>query len=140
MQGAGEFTVKLLCVGVAAAFSVAGCGTWVDATPLNAPPHALSPRAPESVEIYASGAPSRPHVDVALLRADQVNRSNADMATMMRKLRVQAAKMGCDAIVVSGATEQAGAPTGSSFALLDPGTHSLLATCLAYLPASGNVP
>ena len=53
---------------------------------------------------------------------------------MLRELLKRAASMGCDAIMIGGAAERAGAPLGSGYELLDPGSHALLATCMAYLP------
>jgi hypothetical protein len=111
--------------------ALGGCGTFVEATPLNAAPRALSPRPAEQVEVYSSSPPTRTHVDVALIQADQRNGSSADLAEMVAKIREQAGQMGCDAIVVSGASERPGAAGDAH--LLDPGSHLLLATCIAYL-------
>jgi hypothetical protein len=117
------FAVNLIVLG--------GCGTFAETTPLNAPPHALSPRPPEDVEVYSSSPPAKAHVDLALIQVDQRNGTTADMAEMVAKVREQAGQMGCDAIFVSGASERAGASGGAH--LLDPGSHLLLATCIAYL-------
>ncbi len=117
-------------------FVLGGCGTFVDATPLNPAPRALSPRPAEQVEVYASSPPTRPHVDIALIQADQINGSSADLAAMVAKLREKAGQMGCDALFVSGSSERAGAPGDAH--LLDPGSHLLLATCVVYVaPGQG---
>ena len=50
-----------------------GCGTFVKATALNPAPHVLTPRQYEAVVVFSSGAPARPHVDVALLEVEQTN-------------------------------------------------------------------
>jgi len=52
---------------------VTGCGTWVTDTQINPAPRPLSARGYESVEIFSSAPPARAHVDVALLKVDQVN-------------------------------------------------------------------
>src|SRR3954468_19464243 len=77
-----------------------GCGTFVDFTPLNAPPHELHARAASSVGIFSSGPPrSRAYVDVAVLEAEQTRGLNSQgTALMIQRLREQAAVMGCDAI------------------------------------------
>ena len=107
-----------------------GCGTFVEATALNAPPRALSPRPVDAVEVYSSSPPAQAHVDVALIQANQINGMNAELPEMIAKLREKAAQMGCDAIFISGASERAGAPGDAH--LFDPGSHLLLATCIAY--------
>jgi hypothetical protein len=112
----------------------AGCGTYAEATPLNAPPRALNPRAAETVEVYASSPPSEPHVDVAIIRVDQtVGAPHEGLDTMVAELREKAGQMGCDALFISGASERAGVPPGDVLNLLDPGSHLLMATCIAYL-------
>jgi len=110
-----------------------GCGTFVDFTPLNDPPRALSPRAPESVEVLSSGAPARPHVDVALVEAEQTHSLNEQgTGLMIRRMREQAAALGCDAIVLGGTTDHQGAQPGSGWDLLDPGATKRQATCVVY--------
>jgi hypothetical protein len=111
----------------------AGCGTFVDFTPLNESPRPLSPRALGSVEVFSSGAPTRPHVDVALVEAVQTHSLNEQgTGLMVQRMREQAAAMGCDAIVLGGATDHQGAPPGSGWDLLDPGATKRQATCIVY--------
>jgi hypothetical protein len=122
-----------LCVTIA--WVAGGCvGSFVETTPLNTAPRPLAPRAPSSVEVYASSPPTRAHVDVALLRANQPNLGEVDTPRMMLSLVEQAAKMGCDAIFVSGAAQRQGA--SDDLWILDPGSRAMLATCIAYLPNS----
>jgi hypothetical protein len=113
------------------ALVLGGCGTFVEATTLNAPPRALTPRPADAVEVYSSSPPAKPHVDVALIQADQINGSQVELPEMIAKMREKAGQMGCDAIFISGESERAGAP-GDAY-LFDPGSHQLLATCIAYL-------
>jgi hypothetical protein len=106
-----------------------GCGTFVTSTPLNEAPTPLAPRAPESVEIFASNAPERPHVDIALLEVEQTeswNRQGTDL--MLRRLQQAAGKRGCDAIVIIGKSERA----DDDDELFGHASHSLLASCLVY--------
>ncbi len=115
----------------------AGCaGSFVEATPLNAPPRALVARAPGSVEVYSSTAPTRPHVDIALLRADRPNYGDIDTPRLVQALLEQAAKLGCDALFISGTAQRQAASDELRF--LDPGSTSLLATCIAYLPGTAS--
>lgn len=114
-------------------FVLVGCGTFVDFTPINDPPHALSPRRSSSVEVLSSGPPSRPHTDVAVLEAEQTHSFNEQgTGLMIERLRAQAAAIGCDAIVLGGATDHQGAQPGSGWDLLDPGSTKRQATCIVY--------
>jgi hypothetical protein len=110
-----------------------GCGTFVTMTPVNLPPHAMVPRSPDSVEIFTSGPPATPHVDVALLEVEQTHSLNEQGTdVMLRRLREVAAANGCDAVVIGSVSERAGAPRGSGLALLDPGATKRQATCIVY--------
>jgi hypothetical protein len=100
---------------------------------LNAPPHPLVPRSAQSVEIYSSSPPTRPHVDVALLHADGGNLAG-DTPQIVQSLAERAGQLGCDALFISGASQRPGAP--GDLYLFDPGSRQLLGTCIAYLPQS----
>jgi len=115
-------------------FCASGCVlSSVETTRLNAAPRPLVARPARSVEIYSSSPPTRPHVDVALLRADQAN-FGTDTPAMLQSLAERAGELGCDALFVSGASERAA--SRGDLSLFDPGSHNLFATCIAYLPPS----
>jgi hypothetical protein len=104
-----------------------GCGTFVTVTPLR--DRMREPRAPESVEVFASGPPQRPHVDIALLEVEQTESWNSQGThLMLRRLREAAGKLGCDAVVITGKSEH----SGDDDHIFDPSSHSLLASCLVY--------
>jgi hypothetical protein len=112
---------------------LAGCGTFVDFTPINDPPHELQPRSTDSVEVFASGPPARQHVDVAIVEAEQTHSLNEQgTGLMIRRMREQAAAIGCDAIVLGGVSDHQGAQPGSGWDLLDPGATKRQATCVVY--------
>ena len=125
-------------VSLAIAFGSAACAvSSLETTPLNSPPHPLAARAPSSVEVFSSTPPTRPHVDVALITANQSN-LDGDTSGAVAALLQQAAKLGCDALYISNATSRAGNPD-----VFDPGTRGLLGTCIAYTgaaPAPGEAP
>jgi hypothetical protein len=128
---------RLLVLGTVAA----GCGTYATAYPLNEPPRPLAAREPGSVEVYSSGPPARPHVDVALLEVKQYDRFDGGTPEILANLVMKAAEMGCDGVVIGGQRERDGAPTGSSWALIDPGDRTMHATCIVYSgPAPAAVP
>jgi hypothetical protein len=110
-----------------------GCGTSVSETYLNGPPGTMSPRGRHSVLVYASGPPSRPHTDVAILEVSQTHGLNEQgLDIMIDRLRTRAAQIGCDGVVVGGIRERDGMPAGSAYFLLDPGATTLHGTCIVF--------
>jgi hypothetical protein len=108
----------------------AGCGTAIHSTLINPAPHPMQPRPPATVEIYSSGPPQRPYIDVAFLEAEQESAySGDDTRQFIAHLRARGAAMGCDGVVLGGVTHAA-----------EPGTRvhldrkGLTATCVMYLP------
>jgi hypothetical protein len=119
-------------VGLMVVLGLTGCGTFVTVTPLDPRP-TMTAGPPSLVDVYSSGPPTRAHHDVALLEVEQTHGLNEQGTPLMiRRLREQAAAMGCDGIVLGGFRERDGAPTGSSWALVDPGSTTLHATCIVY--------
>ena len=111
---------------------VLGCGTYVTATPINPAPRPLVPRSPDSVEVFASGAPSEPFVDIALLEVTQhegFNRQGLDY--IIEQLRARAGELGCDAVFIKGMDEHLG--DDDALAILDPDATQLFASCLVYV-------
>ena len=64
---------------------------------MNQPPHPLFKRTPESVEVFTAGAPTRPRVDVAVLRFG----GGFPTTTPTVAMRQEAANMGCDGLVLA---------------------------------------
>src|SRR5205823_3133780 len=93
---------------------LAGCiyETPVQYTPINHRPHPMPFRAPESVEVLTTVAPSRPHIDVGLLEIEQGVQE--DTPQMVARLRERAAATGCDAIVVMNLGHSASGIRGST--------------------------
>jgi hypothetical protein len=113
----------------------AGCGASVNSTPINMAPHPMAPRPPATVELYTSGPPARPHVDVALLEVEESSSvSLADTSEMMNELRNRGAQMGCDGIVLgSSSTRDPGLGDAESWIAKNPrGRKGFTATCIAY--------
>jgi hypothetical protein len=112
-----------------------GCGLDVSVTTVNSPPRELWKKAPESVEVYTSSAPSRPHVDVAILEVvEQSGSAEFDTGEMLAKLRQVAADHGCDAIHISGALNR-GPGVDALFTDYPAAREGLSATCIVYTDA-----
>jgi hypothetical protein len=112
---------------------LAGCGTYASFTEINSPPHEMSSRPPSRIQVFSSGPPSRPYVDVAVIRVEQTHSLNEQSAELMiRRIREQAGAIGCDAVVLGGITDHNGAQPGTALYLLDPGSTKQTATCIVY--------
>lgn len=109
-------------------FILAACGTAIQQTGINVPPHAMAARPPESVEVFTSGVPARAHVDVAMLQAQQQSSFSQDgTAAMIAELRVTAAAMGCDGLVITGPNDAVLSDRAGTVTL-----HGLTGTCIVY--------
>jgi hypothetical protein len=92
--------------GLLLAVCLGGCAettmtyTPLNYAPLNQPPHPLNPRAPEQIQIFSSGAPERPHVDVGLLSVQEGAGGLETQASLIEALRQSAAARGCDALML----------------------------------------
>lgn len=115
--------------------TLTACGTSITRTDLNPAPRPLAARPASSVEVFTSGAPARPHVDVALLEAEESSSwSTASTGDMIGSLRARAASIGCDAVVISAATSRDPGITDkeSLFVEHPRGRKGLFATCVVY--------
>ena len=119
--------MRCLALILSLSVGVVGCGTWVTDTQINPAPRPLSGRGYESVEVFSSAPPARPHVALALLKVEQ-DRSTDDHPSelMVQRLRERAGAMGCDVVFI-GATQELAAPD-----LVFTGSRTMSATCLVY--------
>jgi hypothetical protein len=85
------------------ALGLAACGTTIRQIPTNAPPHPLTARPAESVEVFTATQPQRPFVEVAFFEAQQESAvSLDDQSAVFAKLREQAGQAGCDGLIING--------------------------------------
>ncbi len=107
---------------------VTGCGTSINATALNPSPVRMTARPAKAVELYTLGAPTRPHVDVALLEAEEGGSFTFEVtAEMLGDLRERAGKMGCDAIVIGSIRTPDPIQTTGNY------NKGIVGTCIVYL-------
>jgi hypothetical protein len=85
---------------------LAGCAANFSYRPLEKAPHATAPRAPAAVELFTSGAPSRPFVEVGLFKGEYLLGPGyttwTDDPDLLRRVRKQAGERGCDGLLVAG--------------------------------------
>lgn len=125
---------------VASTAFVWGCGTRVSFTPTNTPPRAMTPRSPDSVQIFTTQSPDRPYVEVGVIEAQQASAySTADETEVVAKLRESAAKQGCDALIITGSADKV---VGSGYTSNGSGTSSVTTlrgfrgTCILFKDAT----
>jgi hypothetical protein len=89
------------------------CGTTVVYAPLAPPPHALASRPPSSVEVYQN-EPTRAYVTVGIVETqpDSMYAETEMTLKLVDKMRRQAARVGCDAIVMQGSSPAPAATLG----------------------------
>ena len=82
-------------------------------TPLQASPKAAPPVAPEKVEVFTAAPPTRKYVELGTMLSEHA--PTATNEDMFQAMRVEAAKRGCDGLVVT-----------------QRGLHEAVAACIAY--------
>jgi hypothetical protein len=89
-----------------ALFTAVACGTTTRFTPTNPSPRPMGPRAPETVHIYTS-QPQTPYVEVGILQSRQSSElSSDDMPEIVQSMRKEAAKIGCDGVIINGTADK----------------------------------
>ena len=117
--------------------TVTACGIRTSFTPTNLPPRPMQRRAPESVLMFTSTAPTRPFVEVGLISSAHAGAySLANDDEVILGLRNKAAEVGCDAVYLQAETTshfaQASGNTASTRAL-----KSFRAACIMFTDAVG---
>jgi hypothetical protein len=81
------------------------CGTSVFYTPLVSSPHALVSREPRTVEV-CQNEPTRPYVTVGIVatQPDSMYGETRMTPQLVDEMRRQAARAGCDALVLEGSS------------------------------------
>jgi hypothetical protein len=123
---------------------VFGCGVTVNYHRLNPSPTDMAPRAGDTVAVYTTTRPPYPYVDVGMLEVRQESYySTASESDVFAALRREAARRGCDGLIVMGAADAvASSPifnNSPSSSLLGGGSitktlHGYRATCIVEAP------
>jgi hypothetical protein len=96
--------MKIPALALAATLAT-GCVANVAYLDLHAPPHELSRRSADSVELFTAAAPARAFVEVGMFEGRALLGERAtpwiDGPNIIRKLRQAAADRGCDGLVVT---------------------------------------
>jgi len=109
-------TLRTRLFASAAALSLAACGTTTSYVTTNASPRALTPRAVTEVQVLTAQAPTQPFVEVAVLQSrDTGAYGAAPTPKLIHDMRVEAAGLGCDALLVYGAHNPPAQPSSRAF-------------------------
>jgi hypothetical protein len=130
--------VALLGLGVGGA-SI-GCGTSLSYIPTRERPHTLYMRRPEQVEIFMTGKPDRPFVEIGMIESQQDSMSQDDARGVVAKMRAFAGTRGCDALVIFAGNDAISDPGGDLPASMLKGYRG---SCLVYVdgpPLAGAPP
>jgi hypothetical protein len=84
------------------------CGTSIQYSPMNNPPHAMQPRPPEAVQVFMESRPKEDFVEVGLFEAQARASGLAadDRAEVLAKMRERAGEMGCDGLIIAGSDDK----------------------------------
>lgn len=97
--------MKRLLFGCGWAVALAACGTTTTFAPTNPSPVRLRPKRAHEVQIYTSTTPTIPFVEIGLLQSRQSSElSSAEFPELIAGLRAEAAKIGCDGVILQGAS------------------------------------
>jgi hypothetical protein len=115
---------------IAVLLLLTACGSTIRATEINQAPRPLTARAPEQVEVFTSGPPARPHIDLTFYEVQQEEYSADDTREFIDLARVEAARKGCDGLVIGGITHEPTATLSDSNTVTS--RKGLTATCIVY--------
>jgi hypothetical protein len=121
--------LRFLTVFATASFASGCTVTSASYTPLNPAPRILVARSPEQVELFSSGPPARPHVDVGLITVEEGELDVGSPDGLIQMLRSTAAEKGCDGLVIAPPGSKSESP------LLSDRTNSYKVysgTCIVY--------
>jgi hypothetical protein len=94
--------ISLLPAAVAA-LALCACGVDVTYKPTNSAPRAKQPRSGDAVQVLMSERPARPYLEVGVLEARQRSTfDGGDALELLKALREEAGRRGCEAIIVAG--------------------------------------
>jgi len=78
---------------------VACSSVSVEYTPLNSPPRPVQSTTSEQVEVFTTQPPSRKHIEIGTMKG--MHDSITSDEDMFKQMKAEAAKHGCNALVVT---------------------------------------
>lgn len=121
---------SVLALSIAFTITLFGCGTTVAFTNSGIPHRPMAARPAADVQIF-SIAPQRPFVEVGMLVGRQESAASLDdEETVVAEMRARAGGIGCDGLIILGASNAFSAVDGRLTTL-----HGYRATCILFTDA-----
>jgi hypothetical protein len=111
------------------ALLLVGCAETGGFHPTNPSPRILVPRAVDQVQVFSTGFPTRPFVEVGTLNSAEVTDF---LGSPMEKLRQKAAQVGCDGVVVSGHMQSSERSSSSLGISSSSSASAVTGSCIVY--------
>ena len=121
---------------IAALLVTAACGTTTRFIATNPSPRPIAAKPAELVQVFTTGHPDVPYVETGIIQARQSSTVSFDeMPEIIAKMREDAGKAGCDALIINGASDKVVGDRHSTDTL-----EGFWGACVVYLqPAEGAV-
>ncbi|MCE9579125.1 MAG: hypothetical protein K8W52_38740 [Deltaproteobacteria bacterium] len=120
-----SFFASLLLVAATA------CGTTTRFIATNPSPQPLVAKPASAVQVYTTGVPELPYVEVGIIQGRQSSELSFDeMPKIISAMRADAGKAGCDALLINGASDKVVGDHHSTTTL-----EGFWGTCIVFVPA-----
>ncbi len=119
-----------------AGLTAAGCGVQTGWMMLNPAPRPLKARPADEVQMFTGSQPTRPFVEHGLVTTGISVLGPGELA-QLAALKEEAAKHGCDAVVITGENKMA--QSGGSHGVATERTYAFRAICAVFTDVSADV-
>jgi hypothetical protein len=111
-----------------------GCGTNLEFIRLNPPPKQLVRRSGNEVQMFVSGRPSRPFVEIGVIESQQQVYSRDNATDIFALMREEAGHQGCEALIINGSNDAIFVGGGGTQPVSSTTLKGYKATCIVYAP------
>jgi hypothetical protein len=108
------------------------CGTDLNYIETTASPHRLYSRRPGQVEVFMTGRPNRPFVEVGMIESQQEQLSLDDEQEVIAKMREYAGEQGCDALAIFAGNDTTVTTATSSTGTISRSLKGYRGSCIVY--------
>lgn len=128
-------SVRSVTMAMLGSVAAAGCGLALRVVPLASASTPRAPRAASAVDLFVTGRPTVAARDLAILTVEEesIYAVSSDGEALAR-LREEAGRMGCDALVVLGPSGGVGSGIGGDYTR---SLHGFRGACVEYVADAG---